>query len=81
MANPFDDDEGEFIVLINEEGQHSLWPTFRDVPAGWNVVGPRGTRMECLTYIEENWTDMRPTSLVRQMETDSPDGDADQLIH
>lgn len=67
MTNPFEDENGEFIVLVNEEHQYSLWPTFRDVPAGWNAVGPRGSRQECLDYIEENWVDMRPKSLADQM--------------
>jgi MbtH protein len=68
MTNPFDDEDGEFCVLINDEGQYSLWPTFKDVPAGWNAVGPRDTRQACLAYIEENWTDMRPKRLSAQME-------------
>ena len=67
MTNPFEDENGEFIVLMNEEHQYSLWPTFRDVPAGWSTVGPRGSRQECLDYIEENWVDMRPRSLADQM--------------
>lgn len=71
MTNPFDDEQGEFLVLINEEGQYSLWPSFKDVPAGWSAVGPRGSRAECLAYIEEHWTDMRPKSLIRQMEEDA----------
>lgn len=70
MPNPFDDEEGEFIVLVNEEGQHSLWPTFLDVPSGWAVIGPRGARQICLDWIEEHWTDMRPKSLIREMEED-----------
>ncbi len=71
MTNPFDDDEGDFLVLINDEGQYSLWPSFRDVPAGWTAVGPRGKRQVCLDYIEENWTDMRPKSLIEQMNRDA----------
>ena len=67
MANPFEDETGEFIVLVNSEGQYSLWPTFREVPPGWTVVGPRGKRQECLDWIAANWTDMRPLSLVRKM--------------
>jgi MbtH protein len=67
LPNPFDDENGEFIVLVNEEGQYSLWPTFKDVPGGWMVTGPRGSRQACLQFIEENWTDMRPRSLVEQM--------------
>ncbi len=71
MANPFDDENGEFVVLVNQELQYSLWPTFREIPAGWTAVGPRGTRKACLDYIEENWTDMRPKSLVDQMNKDA----------
>ncbi|MGW2185464.1 MbtH family protein [Streptomyces sp. NPDC001719] len=64
MSNPWDDTEGTFLVLVNDEGQHSLWPSFTTVPAGWTAVRGPATRDECLTYIEENWTDMRPKSLV-----------------
>lgn len=74
--NPFDDDNGEFLVLVNDELQYSLWPTFRDVPAGWKAVGPRGKRQECLAYIEEHWTDMRPKSLVDAMRRNAAEGDA-----
>ena len=70
MTNPFEDENGECCVLINDEGQYSLWPTFKDVPAGWTAVGPRGARQDCLDYIEANWTDMRPKSLIAQMEAD-----------
>ena len=61
--NPFDDDNGNFFVLVNEEEQHSLWPTFVDVPAGWQVVHGEADRAACLEYIEENWPDIRPKSL------------------
>lgn len=71
MTNPFDDEEGEFFVLVNDEGQHSLWPTFRDIPTGWTAVGPRGARQECLAYIETHWTDMRPKSLIEHMNRDA----------
>ena len=63
MANPFDDESGEFLVLINDEEQYSLWPVFKAVPAGWRVTGPRGDRKTCLEWIEQTWTDMRPRSL------------------
>jgi MbtH protein len=69
MANPFDDDNGEFIVLVNYENQHSLWPTFREIPAGWKAVGPRGSRKECINWIDENWTDLRPKTLIDFMES------------
>lgn len=62
-SNPFENPEGVYRVLVNDEGQHSLWPDFVDVPAGWTAAhGPAG-RQECLDYIETNWTDMRPRSL------------------
>lgn len=61
--NPFDDDNGSFLVLVNDEEQHSLWPTFSDVPAGWRVVYGEADRAACLDYIESNWPDIRPMSL------------------
>ncbi|MFF2044585.1 MbtH family protein [Kitasatospora sp. NPDC058170] len=63
MANPFDDEAGTFLVLVNEEGQHSLWPAFAETPDGWTVALPEGPRDAALAYVEENWTDMRPRSL------------------
>ncbi|MET9566638.1 MbtH family protein [Streptomyces tauricus] len=65
-ANPFDDPEGTFHVLVNDEGQHSLWPVFAEVPAGWEIAREAGSRAESLAYIEEHWTDIRPRSLVAQ---------------
>lgn len=70
-TNPFDDEDGVFYALINNEGQYSLWPKFAEVPAGWTVVCGPGTREEALEHIEGNWTDMRPRSLVDQMERDA----------
>lgn len=64
MENPFEDPAGTFCVLINHEGQYSLWPTFRDIPQGWQSVGPQGDRTACLEWIETHWTDMRPRSLI-----------------
>ena len=62
-TNPFDDDNGRFLVLVNDEDQHSLWPAFADVPAGWRVVHGEADRAECLAYIEQNWADIRPSGL------------------
>lgn len=60
MTNPFDNEDGTFRVLVNDLGQHSLWPDFADVPGGWNSVhGPDG-REACLDYVTEHWTDLRP---------------------
>jgi MbtH protein len=65
MTNPFEDESGTYSVLINEEGQYSLWPTFINVPGGWKVVHRSDTRSACLAFIEKTWTDMRPSSLIQ----------------
>ncbi|GAB3440139.1 MbtH family protein [Actinophytocola sediminis] len=70
MTNPFDDEDGVFLVLVNDENQHSLWPSFVEVPAGWRRVHGPASRQDCLSYVEEHWTDLRPASLIRAM-TDS----------
>ncbi|MEU1087773.1 MbtH family protein [Streptomyces sp. NPDC005576] len=67
MVNPFEDNEAEFYVLVNAEGQHSLWPAFAEVPAGWNQVFGPGARQDAVEYVEREWTDLRPASLVREM--------------
>lgn len=64
MANPFEDENASYLVLVNDENQHSLWPVAIDVPEGWRTVHGASSRQECLAYVEENWTDMRPASLV-----------------
>ncbi|MFJ2903722.1 MULTISPECIES: MbtH family protein [unclassified Streptomyces] len=67
MSNPFEDENGTFLVLVNDENQHSIWPSFADVPAGWTIAyGPDG-RGACLDFVETHWTDMRPASLARAM--------------
>jgi MbtH protein len=63
--NPFDDPDGTFLVLVNDEEQHSLWPSKLAVPAGWRTVHGEDTRQACLDYIEANWTDLRPLSARR----------------
>lgn len=68
--NPFDDPNGRFYVLVNDEEQYSLWPVFADVPAGWRIVfgEPDGAaRDDALSFVEENWTDLRPRSLRERM--------------
>lgn len=69
-TNPFDDDNGAFFVLVNDEDQHSLWPVFADIPAGWRVVHGEASRAACLDYVEKNWTDLRPKSLRGAMAED-----------
>ncbi|MBL1087676.1 MbtH family protein [Streptomyces actinomycinicus] len=66
MTNPFENPDGTFLVLVNDEGQHALWPAFAEVPAGWTVALAESDRQTCLAYVEEHWTDMRPLSLVRR---------------
>jgi MbtH protein len=60
--NPFDDPDGTFLVLVNDEDQHSLWPARIAVPGGWRVVHGETDRQSCLDYVDENWTDLRPLS-------------------
>ncbi|MFJ4184417.1 MbtH family protein [Kitasatospora sp. NPDC089509] len=67
MANPFEDADGTYLVLVNDENQHSLWPAFAEVPAGWTTVHGPDTRQSCLDHVEAHWTDMRPAGLVRAM--------------
>ena len=62
-------DEELYKVVVNEEQQYSIWPLDREVPAGWKEAGKSGTKAECLAYIEEIWTDLRPTSLRRKTES------------
>ncbi|GGV66787.1 MbtH family protein [Streptomyces longisporoflavus] len=62
-SNPFDDADGRFYVVVNEEQQHSLWPSFSEVPAGWRIVFGEESRDKCLAYVDEHWTDLRPQSL------------------
>ena len=66
-ANPFDDDNATFVVLVNDEDQHSLWPAFADTPAGWRVAFGEASRADCLQYVEQNWSDIRPKSLIQAL--------------
>jgi MbtH protein len=58
-----------YEVVVNDEEQYSIWRSGSDLPAGWRAVGTRGPKEECLRYIDETWTDMRPLSVRRQMES------------
>lgn len=70
-TNPFDDPQGRFLVLVNEENQHSLWPAFAEVPHGWRTAFGEDTRTACLAWIEEHWTDLRPASLIARQDRTS----------
>ncbi|MCX5391996.1 MbtH family protein [Streptomyces sp. NBC_00094] len=62
-TNPFEDENGTYVVLINDEGQHSLWPSRTAVPAGWTVTFGPDTRQAALAHTESTWTDLKPRSL------------------
>ncbi|GAA1921548.1 mycobactin NRPS accessory protein MbtH [Streptomyces sodiiphilus] len=66
-TNPFEDDNATYRVLVNKENQHSLWPEFAEIPQGWETAHGPDSRVACLEYIENNWTDMRPRSLAVAM--------------
>jgi MbtH protein len=65
-TNPFDDENGTFYALVNDEGQYSLWPTFAAVPSGWTIAHGPADRASCLEHVETHWTDLRPRSLVER---------------
>lgn len=67
MTNPFENPDGTYLVLVNDEGQHSLWPEFAAVPDGWQVVFGPDNRAACLEHVERDWTDLRPKSLIEAM--------------
>ncbi|MFH8348656.1 MbtH family protein [Streptomyces sp. NPDC018045] len=67
MTNPFENPDATYLVLVNDERQHSLWPASIEVPDGWTVAKTADTRDACLAYVEEHWTDMRPASLIEAM--------------
>jgi MbtH protein len=65
-----EEDDRTYTVVVNDEEQYSIWFADREPPAGWREVGKVGRKPECLEYINEVWTDMRPLSLRKQMEAD-----------
>ena len=62
------EDNTRYKVVVNHEEQYSIWPEDREVPLGWRDPGKAGLKDECLAYIKEVWTDMRPLSLRKRME-------------
>jgi len=79
--NLFDDDLEDYTVVINDEAQFSIWPVAREIPQGWSAAGISGKRQECLAWIEHNWTDMRPASLIRAMGMETPETTGDPSDH
>jgi MbtH protein len=68
MSNQENEDTRTYIVLVNHEEQYSIWLAGKDIPLGWSAVGKPGSKAECLAYVKEVWTDMRPLSLRKHME-------------
>ena len=66
----WDSPDTRFDVVVNHEEQYSIWPTYKPLPEGWRAVGKQGSKDECLAHIEAVWTDMRPLSLRRAMESE-----------
>ncbi|MCD5987220.1 MULTISPECIES: MbtH family protein [Pseudomonas] len=64
----FDREDALYKVLINQQEQYSLWPDYKAVPAGWREAGKQGSKADCLAYVEQVWTDMRPLSLRQKMD-------------
>jgi MbtH protein len=62
------EDKTTYNVVVNHEEQYSIWPVTRENPLGWRDAGKSGFKEECLAYIKEVWTDMRPLSLRQKME-------------
>ncbi|MFJ2607497.1 MbtH family protein [Streptomyces sp. NPDC091279] len=69
-----EEDNRTYEVVLNQEEQYSIWPADKDVAEGWVKAGKSGTKEECLAYIKEVWTDMRPLSLRRAMEDAAKEG-------
>ena len=67
MARDDAEDTTVYTVVVNHEEQYSIWPAARDLPLGWKAVGKQGLKADCLAYIKDVWTDMRPLSLRQKM--------------
>jgi MbtH protein len=65
--NDEEDDRTTYVVVVNHEEQYSIWPEYRNLPLGWRAAGKSGPKAECLEYINQVWTDMRPLSLRKRM--------------
>jgi MbtH protein len=65
VTNPFEDLDASYVVMVNAEGRHSLWPAFTDVPAGWKVIFGEAGYLECLDFIEDSRPDVRPEARSR----------------
>ena len=73
MFDAESEDTTIYKVVLNHEQQYSIWPVDRENPPGWRDAGKAGSKQECLAYIGEVWTDMRPLSLRKQMDGEQPE--------
>ncbi len=78
MNRDEEEDPTIYKVVVNHEEQYSIWPADREIPLGWREAGKQGTKSECLAYIQEVWTDMRPLSLRRKMEEEAGQAEAER---
>lgn len=78
MGYEEEEDTRQYTVVMNHEEQYSIWLADRELPLGWTAVGKTGTKQECLDYIEEVWTDMRPLSLRQKMAAAAASADSSE---
>jgi MbtH protein len=74
MSQDEAEDKTIYRVVVNHEEQYSIWPEWKDIPAGWRDTGKLGPKADCLAYVEEVWTDMRPLSLRKKMDKTQEQG-------
>ncbi|MEM8674912.1 MAG: MbtH family NRPS accessory protein [Cyanobacteria bacterium P01_G01_bin.67] len=68
MSQDNQEDKTIYLVVMDEEERYSIWPEYKEIPYSWKAEGKSGLKPECLAYIKEVWTDMRPLSLRKYME-------------
>jgi MbtH protein len=73
MSRDGREDAKVYTVVVNDEEQYSIWPADMQNPLGWREVGKKGLKAECLAYVQEVWTDMRPLSLRQKMQVKTQD--------
>ncbi|TCV93443.1 MbtH protein [Luteibacter rhizovicinus] len=69
MSTSSSSSEAMYEVVVNQEGQYSIWPVIKALPQGWTKAGKQGSKEFCLEFVSEVWTDMRPLSLRARMES------------
>jgi MbtH protein len=75
MNSDEQEDTTVYRVVVNHEEQYSIWPADRELPLGWRDGGKSGLKADCLSYIKDVWTDMRPLSLRRHMAANKAQSD------